>query len=325
MKVWQAEAPSNIALIKYMGKSDSQNNVAANPSLSLTTKKLITKAVAEVDTHSAEDRWEPLVEKGFMSMNLSERGEERFLTRWKVLKEFFSIKENFVVRSSNNFPSDCGIASSASSFAALTQLAYAVAKDMGSSPRKDIDLHQLAILSQRASGSSCRSLFEPWAVWKSEGCYALSSAFDPIFHYVVIADPTAKVVSSSEAHRRVVTSELFSGRPERAERRFTSVVEALSLGGEQAWKTLYTLCWAELWDMHALFETSKPPFGYMQPSSLEVLIKSRNLWEQKGAGPLVTMDAGANVHLLWRSSDRDIANKFKLELETQHTVIVGNE
>ena len=37
-----ARAPSNIAIEKYMGKSDSERNLPANPSLSLTLTNLCT-------------------------------------------------------------------------------------------------------------------------------------------------------------------------------------------------------------------------------------------------------------------------------------------
>ena len=50
--------------------------------------------------------------------------------------------------------------------------------------------------------------------------------------------------------------------------------------------------------MHALFETSLPSFGYMTAESVEVLHKVREYWRKHDSGPLVTMDAGANVHLL---------------------------
>ncbi len=34
--MWKASAPSNIALIKYMGKESGARNQAVNPSLSMT-------------------------------------------------------------------------------------------------------------------------------------------------------------------------------------------------------------------------------------------------------------------------------------------------
>ena len=56
------------------------------------------------------------------------------------------------------------------------------------------------------------------------------------------------------------------------------------------WKELLG-SWAEFWDMHALFETSSPPFGYMSAFLLKFYIELRTL-AKKEKGPLVTMDAG---------------------------------
>jgi diphosphomevalonate decarboxylase len=123
-------------------------------------------------------------------------------------------------------------------------------------------------------------------------------------HVVFVVSGDRKAVSSSEAHRRVVTSELFSGRIERAGRRLDELLQTLrrSTTDVAAWNQAADLVWAESWDMHALFETSRPPFGYFVPGSVSVLSELRH-WV--GARqPLVTMDAGPNVHaVFWRESD----------------------
>lgn len=62
--------------------------------------------------------------------------------------------------------------------------------------------------------------------------------------------------------------------------------------------------------MHALFETANPSFGYMTSHSLALLNLVRELWSRDGDGPLVTMDAGPNVHLIWRSEQTPQALAF---------------
>lgn len=44
---WFAQAPANIALIKYMGKKDDKNNSPDNPSLSYTLNNLLTSVLLE--------------------------------------------------------------------------------------------------------------------------------------------------------------------------------------------------------------------------------------------------------------------------------------
>lgn len=301
-KKWVAEAPSNIALIKYMGKSDASINVATNTSISYTLPHLLSIVELEVvSREGGEDRWEPLREhKGrkLPATELSAKGITRFLAHLQKIKNHYDFKGAFVVRSANDFPSDCGLASSASSFAALTKVALvAVAELMGvESPT----LAEGVSWSRKGSGSSCRSFFPHWAIWTQDRVADVPelAEFSNLIHQVVVVNNEVKAVSSSEAHRRVTSSLLFAGRPERAEIRVRDLIESLKSGD---WSKAFEITWAEFWDMHALFETSHPPFGYMTSGSLEVLNFVREeFWQKSGRGPLVTMDAGPNVHLLYR-------------------------
>lgn len=294
MKV-EATAPSNIALIKYMGKTDVSKNRPTNSSLSFTLDNLITTVEVEHTPELKQDEWFPLQRQGFYPIELSSKGREKFLGHVQRLRQYAGIKGFFRIRSANNFPSDAGIASSASSFAALTKALFAIFEKMGT---ESPPLFEQADLSRLGSGSSCRSFFGPWALWNSEGVKGLEATSMKIEHQLVIVDAGAKSVSSSDAHVRCTTSALFAGRPERAEKRLNDLLMALRA---QDWQRCYEISWAEFWDMHALFETSEKPFGYMRPKTLEILQKVSEMWQNKGDGPIATLDAGANVHLLWRA------------------------
>jgi diphosphomevalonate decarboxylase len=296
-----ASAPSNIALIKYMGKSAQAANLPANASLSYTLENLRTFVTLE-EIQEPSDRWEPL--PGYTPLNLSDKGKAKFLGHFGRLKDAWRVKGHYLVRSANNFPSDCGLASSASSFAALTLAAYEVAhRENGAT----LDPESISRWSRLGSGSSCRSLFSPWSLWRAEGAEAMSGLPETLHHAVVLVQETHKEVSSSEAHQRVPTSRLYRGRSDRAEARLQELVQALR-GGD--WGMAYELCWAEFEDMHALFESSAPPFTYRTPETHEVLGRFQNLWRDKGDGPIVTMDAGANVHLLLRADQRSQAEDW---------------
>jgi diphosphomevalonate decarboxylase len=62
MKI-QVSSPSNIALIKYMGKIPDQGNKPTNSSLSYTLEHLRTFVDVTLKTELTEDEWKPL--KGF--------------------------------------------------------------------------------------------------------------------------------------------------------------------------------------------------------------------------------------------------------------------
>lgn len=303
-----AVMPSNIALIKYMGKSDG--NLPLNPSLSYTTPRF--ESYVEIE-EGGEDNWAELpqerivqlfeskilrhdfLSRSVLSLNASE--SEKFMKFFKALKALYQIDRKFTVRSFNAFPASCGLASSASSFAALTMAAHRAF----TGEEKPSDLEKLSRLSQKGSGSSCRSFFSPWAIWESKG--AKKASLDlKLNHYVIVVEAEKKKVSSSEAHLRVNTSENFTGRPERASRRLEKLLHAI----ENDWPRAFEICWNEFWDMHSLFETSQPPFGYMKPASLSALDILRKFWDEENDGPLVTMDAGANIHLLFRQETEQI-------------------
>lgn len=312
MVSFTASAPSNIALIKYMGKTESSGNVPTNASLSYTLDHLRTFVRLTKISENA-DRWAALEGIEFEAMALSEKGQNRFLEHFKMLKNRWTVQENYLVESANNFPSDCGLASSASSFAALT---LAAAKAF----RPTEDLQSLSALSRSGSGSSCRSLYSPWALWKKEYAEPVQFFYGNFLHQVIIVESGKKEISSSLAHQLVAGSSLFPGRVERAEKRLHELTEALSKGD---WKKSFEITWAEFWDMHALFSTSSPPFMYMTAGSTRVLEKLLQDWKALDDGPLITMDAGPNVHLLWRKDQHLVAAEQEKYWQKHFRVIVS--
>jgi diphosphomevalonate decarboxylase len=252
---------------------------------------------------AAKDVWSALEGDQYEPMKLSEKGQERFLAHFQFLKAKWGIEQNFLVESANNFPSDCGLASSASSFAAITVAASKMFQQIRPQPWGE-NPKLLSGLSRHGSGSSCRSLYTPWAMWKREYAEPMEFPYGNFLHQVIIVEAGKKEVSSSEAHKLVAQSSLFPGRIERAETRLENLMQALLL---QKWQQAFEIVWAEFWDMHALFATCAPPFMYMTSGSQKVLEEILHFWKRHGDGPLVTMDAGANVHFLWREEQKEMA------------------
>lgn len=310
-------APSNIALIKYMGKWDQGLNLATNSSLSWTLNHLRSFVRLSQPTDSNRDEWRLL--PGYEPMELSGTGREKFLNHVKRLKAHFGLgAQTFLVESANDFPSDCGLASSASSFAALTKAFYSWVLGEELSQEQIVEM---AFLSKQGSGSSVRSFLHPWCLWHTakhpdkkgeEKIQPLLSAhFNDLLHAVVVVSGQVKSVSSSQAHRRVTSSLVFGGRVERAEQRLQEMIGAIAIGD---WQSLRNIAWEEFWDMHGLFVTSRPSFSYMTPLSLKVLDFFQEAWELQNDGPIVTMDAGPNVHLLYRLEQKELAERQLKEL-----------
>lgn len=309
--MWVEEsAPSNIALIKYMGKLDSSQNKPTNSSFSFCLNHLRTFVRIQKNPSLAADQWSAYRRDDLRPLDLSEKGQTKFLSHFSELKKEFKIDGFFEIESANNFPSDCGLASSASSFAALTMVTHSWM--LQHTDKKPYRPKELAKISQKGSGSSCRSFFSPWSLWHADGAEAIQIPLQNLKHQVLLCDESVKAVSSSEAHRRVLSSDLFVGRIERVEKRLQELISALR---QQNWQKSYEICWNEFWDMHMLFHTSSPSFMYMNSSTFEVLSVLHNYWQNKSDGPLVTMDAGSNVHLLFREDQtlcyEEIKNIFK--------------
>ena len=332
---WSASAPSNIALIKYMGKVEKSQEIppvfqklkdkelslsqedeerlffknrALNPSLSYTLNHFVTKVQIE---EAGEDKWQAFEREPFEALNLykssgkiplekplSESAQKKYLDFFKFLKRFFQIPGKHIVRSQNNFPRACGIASSASSFSALTLAVYEMAKEKSVRKEglKDLDREVLAQLSRSGSGSSCRSFFSPWAFWQGTAVQSFEGPWKTLLHQLVLVHSGEKSISSSLAHQMIKTSPYFKGRELRVKSRLEALFTAFK---QKNWKNGFDICYEEFMDMHSLFETATPSFKYKTKESEKVLALIQNYWQKQGEGPLVTMDAGANVHLLY--------------------------
>ena len=141
-------------------------------------------------------------------------------------------------------------------------------------------------------------------------------------HQLILVNSEKKDISSSEAHRRVRTSLLMHNRPQRAEFRCEKLISALKCGN---WHEAYQICWEEFQDMHALFETSFPHFGYILPATLDALIKIHKFWKEHNDGPIVTLDAGPNIHLLWKKGNKEQQKSFYEEYDFQKFSFFGSD
>ena len=298
-ETWLAVAPSNLALIKYAGKKD-KSNIPLNSSLSYTLNGMISK-VRITPARTKEDSWKPLKEVSFLPLKLSPFAVEKFLNFFKFLKKTFQVSGFYLVESANNFPAEAGCASSASSFCALTKSAYLMALSRSSNPERVRRLSSscLSVLSRHGSGSSCRSFFSPWALWEGEGALPVELPFSHLKHHLIQADFKSKKVSSSRAHEEIVKSPAFKGRVKRAQGRLSNLLSALK---RRDWRACFEITWDEFQDLHQLYESAG--IVYRNQKSLQILDTVKKFWEKEKDGPLVTMDAGASVHLLYRPDQK---------------------
>jgi diphosphomevalonate decarboxylase len=308
-----ALAHPNIAFIKYWGNKDELLRLPANGSISMNLEELFTSTTVIFETRLKTDQ--------LWINGTSERGEalarvSKFLD---IIRELAQQEIFASVRSENNFPSDAGIASSSSAFAAL---ALAASKAIG----LDLSEKDLSRLARRGSGSASRSVPSGFVEWLPGSCNEDSFAYSfakpdhwLLVDCIVLLESGKKSVSSTSGHALANTSPIQSTRIADAPRRLTICKQAILNHDFSAF--------AEIVEqdsnlMHAVMMTSQPPIYYLTPGSLKVMKKVVD-WRRNGLPVCFTIDAGANVHCICPEENKDIVLKRLSGLKEVNEIIVS--
>jgi diphosphomevalonate decarboxylase len=117
---------------------------------------------------------------------------------------------------------------------------------------------------------------------------------------VVVLSKKEKLVSSSHAHRQVKSSPQWATRVASVNQRF-GLMKAAMLEGNVSKVARFS--WTEMWEMHNLFHTASEPFTYWLPGTINALHTFAD--DMLGANPpIVTLDAGPNLHVLVPKAER---------------------
>ncbi len=297
MKTHIVSAPANIALIKYWGKADEKTQWPANDSISMTLENCRT--FVKISESSERDSIY------FENQLLSETSKQFLFLQ--TAKKYFNIEKYFTIQTHNNFPSACGIASSASAYAALS---FGLASFFQDTHR---DLTNLARLG---SGSACRSLSPGFVLWQKGETSAKQSVitvaskmrFDDL---IVVVSKKEKGISSSAGHHAAQTSPKFLQRLTNVKERIMMLQKALS---ENNFSAVAELSEKDSEEMHAIAATSQPPIVYQTEETKQILDFVKNE-RSRGTQIFSTVDAGPNVHILCQPHVTNqvevlLANKF---------------
>ncbi|MEM7446965.1 MAG: diphosphomevalonate decarboxylase [Myxococcota bacterium] len=289
-----ATAQANIALAKYWGKADLQQNIPAVPSISLTLQGLTTKTRVRFFA----DRQPDLVFLDRREASPKER--QRVVDMLDRVRSEVGCDLSAEVRSENRFPTAAGLASSASGFAALAS-ASVQALGLNWSPTR------LSRLARRSSASAARSLFGGFVELPTgEDDRIAARPLAPADHWDVrfVVASTAlgpKAVGSTEGMERSrKTSPVYAAWLEQAPmwtRRIRNAVRARDLEELGATMERSTLLF------HTCAITSVPPIYYWLPATLGVMSVVRELRERSGISAWFTMDAGPHVKVLCQAKD----------------------
>jgi len=276
-----ARAQPNIALIKYWGKRDTDRNLPAVGSISITLAELYTTMCVEYDDALLED-----------ALIINGRADSGMLPRiQRCLGTVLGDNRRPVrVTSHCNFPIAAGLASSASAFAALTVAAAALAEQERSND-------ELASLAGRASGSAARSLYGGFV--ELENCArdisvsSLRAAADwPLQVVVAITATGPKSIGSTEAMEvSRKTSPFFERWVEQQPQDLTAAREAIAA---RDFAALATVAEHNCLKMHSVMWGSRPPMIYWNSVTLACMQTIRDL-QDDGVPVFFTIDAGPQV------------------------------
>lgn len=320
-----ASCPSNIALIKYWGKYERQ--IPANPSISYTLNNCKTNTSMEF---VADEKFSV---QTFLSGNEEKKFAEKIEKYFRNIEEFLPwiLKGKYVIKTENTFPHSSGIASSASGFGAIAKCLMELDQQFSGLQDSDFKLRKASFLARLGSGSACRSLYDGLVVWgatkeveDSSDLYALQYPNDQIHEifkhfndWVLLIHEGEKSVSSTVGHSLMNTNPYAERRFQEAHENFAVLKEILKTGDMQ---NFIKLVEHEALTLHAMMMMSEPAFILMKTGTLAVINKIWDYRKETGLPLFFTLDAGANVHLLFPADkDEDQIKEFIVKELLQFT------
>ncbi len=319
------QSPSNIALIKYWGKHGLQ--IPKNPSISFTLSgcNTITTLNWTKRSNPEEDFDVRVILDGKHKPGFEPKIHQffsRIVDYLPFVKDFA-----FTIDTSNSFPHSSGIASSASGFSALALCLVEMERQMNPHlTQKAVD-QKASFIARLGSGSGCRSLKGPLVVWGEhpdikgssdifgiEYPYEVHKVFDNYQDAILLVDRGEKQVSSTVGHNLMHNHAYAPSRFSQAIENLSSLIPVLKSGDLEQFINIVE---SEALTLHAMMLTSNPYFILMKPNTLKII---EELWHYRRETKIpvcFTLDAGANVHVLFPQENREEVQDFvKSELST---------
>jgi diphosphomevalonate decarboxylase len=317
--------PSNIALIKYWGKYENQ--IPANPSISFTLSQCKTNT--EIDFFADEK----FSVQTFLAGNEEVKFAEKIEKYFKNIEQYLPwiLKGKYIIKTQNTFPHSSGIASSASGFGAIAKCLMDLDDLFNGKSDQEFKLKKASFLSRLGSGSACRSLYEGLVVWgetrevaNSSDFFAvpfpnheIHSIFKNFNDWVLLIHEGEKSVSSTVGHGLMNTNPYAERRFQEAHENFSLLKNILKSGDM---KSFIQLVEHEALTLHAMMMMSEPAFILMKTGTLSVINKIWEFRKETNLPLFFTLDAGANVHLLFPSNkEEDEIKSFIIKELVQHT------
>lgn len=280
----EARAHPNIALIKYWGKKDTERNIPAVSSVSITLDSLeVVSRVQAADSDS-------LTINGVNDPQATERAS-RCLDAMRTLAGIHD--RPLRIESTANFPVAAGLASSAAGFAALVSAANRYFE-------LELDALTLARLAGAGSGSAARSMYggfvqltTPRAPADDIHVQVVSSAADwPLSVVIAVTETGHKHLSSGRAMQHSAqTSDFYAAWVNTQDPDIAVAVAAIK---SRDFAALAAVSEASCLKMHSVMLASRPSTMYWNATTVSLMQRVREL-RTAGLDVFFTIDAGPQL------------------------------
>ena len=312
---WQT--PSNIALVKYWGKSNPQ--IPKNASISFTLNNCHT--ITTID-FSKKEKSEEVVFDLFFEGKQKEAFKPKIAAFFNRIQEYcpYIFDYKMTIHSENSFPHSSGIASSASGLSAIARCLMSLEQELNPNLSSEFINKKASFLARLGSGSASRSIEGPLVVWGNhpeikgssdlfgiQFPYKVHSVFKNYQDAILLVDKGEKQVSSTIGHNLMHKHPYAENRFIQANDNLSKISKILQNGDIKAFINLVE---SEALTLHAMMLTSNPYFILMKPNTLEIINKIWEYRQENNSNICFTLDAGANVHVLYPEKEKKTANRF---------------
>ena len=312
------ESPSNIALVKYWGKSEDQ--IPKNSSISFTLKNCLTKTKLEfVKKISKSQLFDFDI---YFDVKLKLDFKPKIHVFFERIKKYcpYILEYKFTINTTNTFPHSSGIASSASGVSALALCIMSIEKSIDPNISEDFFYKKASFLARLGSGSACRSVKGSVNLWGAHKYFKPSSDLfsidfpfkvnDVFMSYhdaVLLVDKGVKIVSSTAGHE-LMNGHLFAKKRFQAAQNNIEKLSTILKNGNL--DDFVKLVENEALMLHGLMMTSDPSFILLKPKTLQIIEAIREFRCITNIPVCFTLDAGANVHVLFPDKNSEEVYNF---------------
>lgn len=298
-KLIKTRAYINIALIKYWGKEDEYFNLSCQPSISYTLNELYT------DSDASFNDKDVLIIDGKIASDYEQTKIKKWLDK---VRKLYNLEGFVKFDNKNNVPFKAGLASSASSYAAMS-LALNELFNLGLSKM------EISKIARIGSGSASRSIFGGFSKWiygnTHDASYAESiDILWPEFKmFAIITKKEEKKVSSRDAMMKSIELLEYNQYKEKS---FNDYELMLKLLKEKDINKVGMLAEENAINMHKLINLSN--IDYFDQDTRKIMEMVLNL-RSKNIPVYYTIDAGPNVKIITLEKYSEIILKTFSEYE----------